>query len=257
MSLPFYGAGMRAWYSRLGGKSRLAKRLYSMFPPKNTYTTYVEPFFGAGWLFFEKDPSPKEVINDLDKDIYYALKDIQSITSNNIENMNFIPSKDTFNRLKSSKPTTVISRFYRFLYLKWSTFANNMTTYNATMAARMDTHKNTLLRRLAEIQDRLKGVTILSQDYKKIIMKYDSPNTFFYLDPPYLEVDLSEYQFKTINIDDLFNLLSNLKGKFMLSYNDHPTIRKIFQQFRIRSIETLYVVGGKTRYVKELIITNY
>lgn len=257
MSLPFYGAGMRAWYARLGGKSRLAKRLYSMFPPHDSYTTYIEPFFGAGWVFFEKDPSVKEVVNDLDKDIYYAMKDIKSISTDVIENMDFSPSKKTFTELKNSKPTTLSSRFYRFLYLKWSSFSSDMTTYHATKAKSMNSRKKTLLRRLPQIQERLKGVVILNQDYKKVITKYDSPQSFFYIDPPYLDVNVREYKHQTITIDELVSLLSKLKGKFMLSYNDHPTIRKAFRQFRIQTIDTVYQIGGERRPIKELVITNY
>lgn len=252
-----HGMGMRAWYSRLGGKSKLAKRLYPMFPDEKTYTTYIEPFFGAGWLFFEKDKSPKEVINDLDKDIFYAMKDIRATTQAQVEAMDFTPSKDTFLRLKQSHPTNSRDRLYRFLYLKWASFAGNMDTYNSRRATAMRTTKATLLRRLPEIQDRLKGVVILNQDYKKVIQKYDKASSFFYLDPPYLDLETREYKHKTINIADLASQLRGLKGKFLLSYNDHPTIRKAFTGFNIRAISTTYIIGGVRREAREVIITNY
>lgn len=257
MALAFYGDGIRAWYARLGGKSRLAKKLYSLFPKEDTYTTYVEPFFGAGWLFFEKDISPREVINDLDKDIYYAMKDIRTIQTTQLQQMDFNPSKTRFLQLKDSKPTTPESRLYRFLYLKWASFSGNMITYNSTQAAAMHRRQKELIRRLPEIQARLTGVVILNQDYSKVINKYDSPSTFFYFDPPYLELETREYKYKTINIDDLAQQLRSLKGRFLMSYNDHPTIRKAFNGMRITTIETEYIIGGKRRPVRELVIRNY
>ena len=257
MALTFYGDGIKAWYARLGGKSRLSKKLYALFPNEDTYTTYVEPFFGAGWLFFEKDKSPKEVINDLDKDIYYAMKDIRTIQPEQIQQMDFTPSKAHFLQLKASKPTTAESRLYRFLYIKWASFSGNMTTYNSTQAKAMPRRQKNLIRRLPEIQERLKGVVILNQDYSKVIKKYDSPSSFFYFDPPYLELETREYKHKTISIEDLAEQLRSLKGRFLLSYNDHPTIRKAFQGMNITTIETVYKIGGVQRPVTELVITNY
>ena len=53
----------------------------------------------------------------------------------------------------------------------------------------------------------------------------------------------------------MYNALKNIKGKFMLSYNDSPTIRNIFKNYNIQSIITKY--QSPPREVVELIITNY
>lgn len=254
---PFYGAGIRAWYARLGGKSRLAKRLYQLFPPPSSYTTYVEPFFGAGWVFFEKDPSPKEVINDLDPAVYYAMKDIQAVTQEELQDMSFPASKQRFLELKNSKPTNARDRLYRFLYLKWASFSGNMQTYHANQGATMERRKKQLIRRLPEIQKRLKGVVVLKQDYLKVMKKYQGDNTFFYLDPPYINVSTREYAEKSIDLQQLSDTLRNIKGKFMLSFNDLPEIRSAFQGFKIRKVQTAYKIGGTTRPIDEIIVTNY
>jgi len=52
--------------SRMGGKSRLRKTIIEMIPE---HTCYVELFFGAGWVYFGKDLSKVEVINDVDKEL--------------------------------------------------------------------------------------------------------------------------------------------------------------------------------------------
>ena len=60
--------------TRLGGKSKLRKEIISMMPD---HVCYVEPFFGAGWVFFGKTPSKVEVINDVDKELINLFKMIK------------------------------------------------------------------------------------------------------------------------------------------------------------------------------------
>lgn len=57
---------MKPPINRMGGKSRLRKEIISMIP---NHICYVEPFFGAGWVFFGKDLSEVEVINDKDREL--------------------------------------------------------------------------------------------------------------------------------------------------------------------------------------------
>src|SRR5258708_536130 len=63
----FYGAAlpslaMDSPMSYIGGKRRLAKRIVALFPP---HVTYCEVFLGGGQVFFRKEPSKVEVLNDL------------------------------------------------------------------------------------------------------------------------------------------------------------------------------------------------
>lgn len=62
---------MRGPIPYLGGKSRLAERLIALFPP---HTTYVEPFAGGAQVFFHKEPSKVEVLNDLDGELVNFLR---------------------------------------------------------------------------------------------------------------------------------------------------------------------------------------
>ncbi len=59
---------------RMGGKSRLRKTIIDMLPE---HTCYVELFFGAGWVYFGKEPSKVEVINDIDKELINLFKMIK------------------------------------------------------------------------------------------------------------------------------------------------------------------------------------
>jgi len=92
-------------------------------------------------------------------------------------------------------------------------------------------------------------------DYTKIFEKYNSENSFFYLDPPYIGYE--HYYEKTFEngIDDhykLFNEVQKLKGKWMLSYHDHPLLREWYNEYSFDSY-----IGKSMYHQKEIIIKNY
>jgi DNA adenine methylase len=50
----------------IGGKSKLADTIISLFPE---HKAYCEVFTGGGWVFFKKPRSRYETLNDLDGDL--------------------------------------------------------------------------------------------------------------------------------------------------------------------------------------------
>ena len=78
---------------------------------------------------------------------------------------------------------------------------------------------------LTEISKRLERTQIECQDALKIIKSRDSKDTFFYIDPPYLNADQGHYSgFNEMDMEELLKLLSTIKGKFLLSNYDHSPI---------------------------------
>jgi len=105
---------------------------------------------------------------------------------------------------------------------------------------------------------RLKGVCIENMDFKKLIQTYDSPQTLFYLDPPYIGTE-SYYQTpQGFHIDqhiELANILKTIQGKFVLSYNDCEVVRDLYKSFELIEVETVYSLNGANKKLaKELII---
>ena len=95
-----------------------------------------------------------------------------------------------------------------------------------------------------------------------MINRFDKPGTFFYLDPPYYgnEKEYGEGIFYREDFGKLREMLANIKGKFILSINDHPKTREIFKEFKIAKVKTNYNAGawiGKNKPVTELLISNY
>lgn len=111
---------------------------------------------------------------------------------------------------------------------------------------------------------RLQRVTIENLDACKCIEKYDRKETFFYIDPPYYHVSQDYFRpFEDSDFQHLATTIASIKGRFILSLNDHEDIRKMFKQFRQVKITTKYSSGNSrtcsdTRSIErfELLIHN-
>ena len=67
---------LRSPLNYLGGKSRLAERIVKLIP--EDHTCYCEPFCGAAWVLFAKEPSRVEVINDADGELVTFWRVVQN-----------------------------------------------------------------------------------------------------------------------------------------------------------------------------------
>jgi hypothetical protein len=119
------------------------------------------------------------------------------------------------------------------------------------------------IKNIAAYKERLGSATLLNQDYRKVIRKYDSAKTFFFLDPPYEKSDGLGYAAgsESFDFDGMAKVLKGIKGDFLITINDSPRIREAFAGFQLYP----YSVKGhhaKTSHIgqkdrKELLITNY
>jgi DNA adenine methylase len=240
---------VKAPFARQGGKKLLKKIIIPMIPGPDEIDTYVEPFVGAGNIFYNTQPYKKEVINDIDKIPYTIHKGLKSKSKYINDNIERNITRSNFDKVKNK--TDAMSLLQK---CKMS-FFGNCNSLNAARAR----NKETIQTDFTIYGDRLKNTTILNKDFRKVIKQYDSPKTFFYLDPPY---EKSEEQNLYTNLkdfitpQDVFDSLKNIKGKFLLSYNDSPNIRKIFSKYNIKKVKTRYEMKDRGD-ITELLISNY
>lgn len=110
------------------------------------------------------------------------------------------------------------------------------------------------------VHERLARVTIEHLDFRKLIQVYDRPETLFYLDPPYLGFPEYRHNMVERDFEELNELLTGLRGKFLMSLNDHPRLREIFGGFKIETVLTRYSCARRTegrRPINELLIRNF
>lgn len=127
----------------------------------------------------------------------------------------------------------------------------------------MQGYKYMPLRNLEKVKaasERLRQVIIEKQDFAKLIARFDTPNTFFYLDPPYYT---KEHLYDREDADaftkheELAAILKNIKGKFLLSYNNDPYIRDLYKNLITEEVEAQYTVSGAFQTEVELLIRNF
>ncbi|MSS43178.1 DNA adenine methylase [Anaerosalibacter bizertensis] len=245
--------------TRLGGKSRLRNEIIEMIPE---HTCYCELFFGAGWVYFGKEPSKVEVINDIDKELINLFRMIK-YHAPEIERMleYEFSGRDIFEEYKNYtvECMTEIHRAVRFLYLISQSFAGKGGNYGYGTNTRPSPHifyKGVL----GDIKERLRNTYVENLSFEKILDKYDRDYTFFFCDPPYFETAGYGFEFEEKEHLLLRDKLKNIKGKFLLTINDHEKTREWYKEFNFKNIEVGYSVSNKNsgrRKYKELIVTNY
>jgi len=244
----------------IGGKNRLAKTIISLIPK---HKTYVEPFFGGGQVFFHKEPSDVEIINDLSHDIVNFFRICQFHHEELLRYLKYtIVSRKWFDLYKAQNPEalTDIQRAARFFYLQKNAFGGNVINQNAKLTVEKQPNYNP--ERIPEVleraHERLQRAQIECLPYQEILARCDRPETFFYLDPPYWNKKLYEFNFSAKDFHELAQLLKGLKGQFILSLNDVPEVREIFSDFHIQPISLAYSAANpRGRRYAEVLITNF
>lgn len=246
--------------SYIGGKNRLAKKILSILPE---HTTYAEPFAGGAQVLFHKTPSNVEVLNDLDFDIVNFFRVCQWHYGELVRYLRYcLASRVLHGMHAATNPATLtdIQRAGRFFYLQKNSFGGLVLKQKFHYGVTQPPNYNP--ERIPEIIERahrrLQRVQIESLPYERILEKYDRPTTVFYLDPPYWERKLYRHNFSEKDFIALEQRLRGLKGKFLLSLDDHPEVRKLFQNWRLLPVEIAYTAQRKVgkRY-GELVITNF
>jgi DNA adenine methylase len=114
---------------------------------------------------------------------------------------------------------------------------------------------------LKDVSRRLGGVTIECLDYADLIKRYDRPWTLFYCEPPFIgSEEIYATAFHTEDHERLAKLLKKIKGKFILSYNDHPDVWRFYEGLQFKQVKGHYSISREPngrRSFGELIITNF
>ena len=154
------------------------------------HTTYVEAFAGGAQVFFHKEPSKVEVLNDLDGEIVNFYRVCQQHYEELLRYFRFaLVSREWFDLLKATDPETLtdIQRAARHLYLLKNCYAGLVRNPNYHWHVVQPPGFN--LERLPELIEnahkRLARVQIECLPYEEVLDGYDRPTTLFYLDPPY------------------------------------------------------------------------
>ena len=158
---------MQPFFNRHGNKIYIADKIIKMFP--TNYEIYVEPFCGSAAVYFQKQPSRIEVLNDKDSELIKGYRLIKQVSTD-------------LNAYKQLKSLTNFRRFYDKSHnSKEEQLEQLILKFNNTFlsSGRGKLYKTTnpfsKLEDLSEYKERLKHTTILKWNYQTVIRKYDSP----------------------------------------------------------------------------------
>ena len=111
---------------------------------------------------------------------------------------------------------------------------------------------------LSAVHLRLARVIIEDLPWQEFVTRYDRPQTFFYLDPPYWKAPVYKHNLELEDYQEMAKILSDIKGKFILSINDLPEMREAFGGFKIKPVTLNYSIAKETSTAgKELLISNF
>jgi DNA adenine methylase len=247
----------------MGGKSQLAKHIVSIIPE---HEAYAEVFAGAGWVFFAKPESRYESINDINSDLVAFYRVLQYHVEEFCRQFKWMLSSrewfNDWNRQMTAGGLTDIQRAARFYYLQRQCFGGDIMdrTFGRSTHKAPRINLLRLEEELSSVHLRMVRVTVENLPWQDYVARYDSPTTFFYLDPPY-------HGFESIYGKDIFardeftalaDRLCAIRGKFLLSINDVEDIRRTFAVFNVREVQTTYPSRKmREKAVRELLISNY
>jgi DNA adenine methylase len=245
----------------IGGKRRLAKHILPIFPD---HISYCEPFAGAAALFFMKDPSKCEILNDVNGDIVALYRVVQNHLEELIRQYKWaLTSREMFKWISDTPPETLtdIQRAARFFYIQKLCFGSKVETRSFGVSADRPPRFN-LLRieeDLSEAHFRLSNVVIEHLDWRECIRRYDKPETLFYCDPPYWKTDGYGVEFGIEQYGLLADVAKSINGRIIISVNDIPEMRDIFNGLAMKTVRIDYHIDNQKAAAKraELIIRSW
>jgi DNA adenine methylase len=244
----------------IGGKRRLADHIIPRFP---RHKCYVEVFAGGAALFFLRPPADVEVLNDINGDLVNLYRVVQHHLEEFVRQFKWaLTSRQVFKWLQETKPETLtdIQRAARFYYLQHNCFGGKVDgqTFGTATTAPPGLNLLRLEETLSAAHLRLSNAFIERLDWAECIRRYDRPHTLFYLDPPYWKTEGYGVPFPYEEYVRMAQVLRDLKGRAIVSLNDHPDIRAAFEGFHIETVDIHYTVsGGQGTAAREVLIYSW
>lgn len=228
---------MKTPISYYGGKQKLAATILKLIPDHNLY---CEPFIGGAAVFFAKEASKVEVINDTNKELVNFYRQVQhDFVSLEKEIQITLHSRDLHR-----KATVIYNNPDMFTEIKraWAVWTLAAQSFSSMLDGSFgyDVQKGTTSLKIKNKRDsfteeyaiRLQDVQIECTDALRIISSRDSANSFFYCDPPYYNSDCGHYDGYSIeDFENLLKLLSKIEGKFLLSSYPSPILKQYSKEF--------------------------
>ena len=247
-----------------GGKQKLVSTILPLIPEHNLY---CEPFCGGAALFFSKDPSVVEVLNDTN----HELMNFYEVMQTSAKELLKIISKTLYSRSSFNDAWAMYNYPHLFTPVQraWAVWVLSAQGFSGQISSSWgyDRRKNSGIKkmntRIEELHiaaDRLRSVQLECTDALRIIDSRDTPSSFFYCDPPYFNSDCGHYDgYTEEDFMMLLEILKTIKGKFLLSSYSSEILNEYIKEAGWYSFtkEMKIDVGSSTRKKIEVLTSNY
>jgi DNA adenine methylase len=259
---------MRPLLTYYGGKQKLAPLILSFIPKHNLY---CEPFFGGGAVFFTKEPSELEVINDTNGDLINFYKVVQ----HDFKKLQKLIKATLHSREAHHEARIIISypKLFNAIQRAWAIWVLANQGYSSRLDSPWgyDRKRNTSAKRLSkkrirfteEYVTRLEKIEVENTDALEVIKTRDSKESFFYCDPPYFNAGMGHYDAYTEqDFENLLKALASIMGKFLLSSYPSEVLNKYIRKHKwhTKQMEMPLAIITKFRKGKtktEVLTANY
>ncbi len=264
-----------------GGKTQIIEQIASLMPSE--YNRYYEPFLGSAAVLFRISPTQAYVndINELLVNLYTQLKTSAESVIDKINKMDGKPcTKELYYAIREEYNAKISKRefdtecaalmiwinkhCFNGLYRVNSKGLFNVPYNNKVNGKSIDENN---IRAISEYLNTA-GITITCLDFEKACENCGQGD-FVYLDSPYvpesITASFTDYTMDGFTLADherlaqLFRRLDGIGAKVMLSNNDVPLVRSLYNGYRIHPLDVKRMINrnASKRTGKEVIITNY
>lgn len=243
--------------TRQGNKQRIADKIYMQFP---RHRTYIEMFFGAGGMFFNKPLSANNICNDVDCDVFNLWNEVKFNKEALIKEIELLPIHDElWKTYKKQKP--IDSTLRAAIFLMYSNFGYMGKPDSLGFSASCN-YKDMILTKIDKTFEKLKDVLFMNEDFRNVLSKIkyrseqEKEDTFIYSDPPYFGTYDYKKGWNEKDVIDCFDTTFNSGFKAAMSEFSHPFIIEQAEQRELN----LIVIGERQNMKNrktEILITNY
>ena len=288
------GEIIRSPVSWVGNKTALLPYINAILPERTE--RFVDVFGGSGSVLLSQKPCPFEVYNDFDGNLVNLFRCMRDKTVAFLGELGFLPlnSRAEFEMLKkflakeqdvtradleadeqlarvafsppdaeeltslirSRADAEDVRRAVAFLKLIRYSYSSGLKSYACQP---FDVRR--LFGLIRDLHERMANTVIENRDFEALIRHYDRPNTVFYCDPPYYETEgMYAACFTRDDHQRLRNTLGDIKGKVLLSYNDCPYIRTLYDGWQLLECSRIHSMAQRYRAgdaYPELLIGNF
>lgn len=242
-----------------GGKHKLLKHLLPRVP---AHTCYVEVFGGGLALFNAKTPSPVEVINDVHGDLVSFYRCVKFHRDELLNELDFVlNSRREFEDYSRQPGLTDIQRAARWFLRNKLSFGGHGEHFAIARTHPMGSRQQRLIA-IMSLNRRLDHTTIEERSWDKLMPAYDSPDTFFFVDPPYLDDGGQIYKgWSEHELERFCAYLKKTKGQWLFTFQDCPQVRALMEGYPLKAITRANGIGNNGRVragrkYREVVITS-